>query len=132
MQDAHIYEGQSPRQVLIFPDPVNPFLWRGAVETDDVWVVQSVNLLRNFDPTAGRAYYKPPSSPAIEAARGTPAFRNLLRFSKGVLWRTTPQPDGGSTVRAMDIRFGNPVGSAFVATARLDPANRVLSSVFRY
>ena len=67
--DSRTYAGAAPHRVAAFPGPVNIFSWRGLAEMPDVVSIQDVNLLRDFDPSAGHLFYKPEPSPAIDAAR---------------------------------------------------------------
>jgi inner membrane protein len=128
VQEARLYNGETPRRVLAFPTPFNPLFWRGVVETDRLWVVQQVNLASDLDPTAGQVFYKPESSPAIEAARRSSAFRTLDAFSRSLLWRVGPSDDieGGSRVEAIDLRFG------FRAEASIDAGGAVRESSFHF
>ncbi len=124
VQEARLYEGETPRQVLVFPEPVNPLRWSGFVETDSFWVEQKVNLLVDFDPTLGRIIYKAQPSAPFENAKATAAFRELMSFSRGLRWSkiAVAEPEGGTLVRATDIRFG------FEAAAVLDASGAVLNS----
>ena len=123
-----MYNGLTPRKVLVFPTPANPFRWGGFVETDSFWVVQDVNLLTEFDPTLGRLLYKPELTPAFTRAAATRPFNRLLRFSKGVTWQVLPAADanGADIISVTDIRFG------FQAVAELENQNRVGRSWFHY
>ena len=132
--DSRIYSGSSPRHVAALPASPNPFRWRGVVETPDSFHIEQVNLLGEFDPASGRVFYKPESSPALDAARATPVFQGFLRFSQVPFWQLTPaeQVENGTRVEAMDLRFGDPQEPGFVATAIVDVKNRVLSAWFQF
>jgi inner membrane protein len=108
LQEGRVYEGLAPRRVLAFPLPVNPFQWTGYVETEEFWAVNTVDLLGEFDPTTGTLFYKAESSPAMEAARGTPTFQHFLKFSKAPLCRSGPadEPPTYTEVECRDLRFG--------------------------
>jgi|SRR5581483_4688388 len=124
--DARIYQGSPPSRVAAFPDPINPWRFTGLVETRDFASLHDLDLRAGFDPNAGHIFYKPEPSPAIDAARRTPTFRDFLRFSQYPFWRVQPaiEPEGGFTVEAMDLRFGSPQQPGFLAgavlTSRLD------------
>ena len=92
------------------PDAANPFKWRGIVETADSYEVQEVNLAFDQGAARGAAFHKPLPDPAMEAARGTVAFQEFLRFSQYPLWRVTPNPamENGKVVDLLDMRFGTP------------------------
>jgi inner membrane protein len=133
VQNARVYQGAAPARVLAFPDFVNPLEWRGVVETERFWLVQPVNLAKEFSP-AGQIAYKPDVSEAIEAARRTPTFQRFLRWSKATHWRTTPaeSPEGATRVEAIDLRFGGEQELSFAVTAIVDRNNKVLSAWFSF
>jgi len=120
--------------VAAIPGPVSLFQWRGIAETPELSSIVSVNLLGDFDPGAGRNFYKPEPSPAIEAARRTPVFEEFLRFSQYPFWQVTPsgQAEGETRVEAMDLRFGDPHSPAFVATTLVDANQRVIRAWFQF
>ena len=128
------YDGAAPVRVAALPSPANPLRWRGLVETADFYVVEDVDLTGDFDPSAGRRFYKPQESAARLAAARTPVFRDFLRFAEYPLWRVEPvvEPRSGTRVEAMDLRFGNPPAPAFVATAVVDAAGRPVRTWFGF
>jgi inner membrane protein len=136
--DARVYDGLAPQRVEALPGPLNPFRWRGLVETGPFYSVCDVNLLGEFDPSAGLVLYKPEpdarQTVAAAAARRTEAFRVFLDFSEYPYWRFTDvdQPDGGIRVEVMDLRFGTPPRMGFVAQAVVDGAGRAVESGFTY
>ena len=132
--DARMYGASAPLRVAAFPNYANPFLWRGLVETPDAFRVLPVDLLREFDPGGGRSFYKAEGSRATIAASRTETFQRFLSFSPYTLGRTIPVPDpeGGTEVDAYDLRFGEPPGGGFVATAVVDRSGRVASSRFGF
>ena len=132
--DAREYQGALPVRSAALPDPVNPFRWRGLVETGDFYAVADVNLNAEFDPSRAAVFAKPEPHPAIGAARRTDSFREFLRFSQFPLWRVSPAaaPDEATVVEAFDMRFGSPRDPGFMASALVDSANRVLKSSFQF
>jgi inner membrane protein len=132
--DSHIYSGTFPWRVAALPGAVNPFRWTGIVEGESFWSFHQVNLLEEFDPTAGRVFYKPDPSPALEAARRTPEFERYLEFAQYAFWRVTPldTPEGARRVEAMDLRFGSPSEPRFVVTAVVLAGGRVAGAEFRF
>ena len=128
VQQGRVYEGSQPRRVLAFPTYVNPLSWRGYVETDQFWAVNTVNLATEFDPTTGRLFYKPDPSRAMDIARATPVFRHFLKFSKAPLCRAAPAEDPPSytEVECRDLRFG------FAVTAVLDEELGVKRAWFHF
>jgi inner membrane protein len=134
MLDSRIYSGSAARGVAAFPGPANLFRWRGLAETPELVSIQNLDLPGEFDPGAGRTYYKAEPSSALEAARLTPVFQEFLRFSQAPFWQVTPaeQAEGALRVEAMDLRFGDPQAPSFVATAIVDLHHHVLSAWFQF
>ena len=132
--DARVYDGSPPSRVAAFPDPINPWRFRGLVETRNAISIYDLNLRADFDPAGGHTFYKPEASAALDAAARTPAFHDFLAFSLYPLWRVTPlsDPANGAQVEAMDLRFGSPLQPAFVTTAIVDGRLHVLQSWFRF
>jgi inner membrane protein len=136
--DSRIYGGQAPVRVAAFPGPVNPFLWTGLVETGASYSLYRMNLLGEFDPAAGRTYYKaepgPAEAAAADAAKRTEAFRAFLDFSQYPLWRFTavPDPEPAIRIEAMDLRFGDPSNPRFMATAIVTAEGQVERSGFSF
>jgi hypothetical protein len=121
-------------RVAAFPDPVAPWRFRGLAETREFYSLHDLDLLRDFDPAAGRVFYKPEAGPALEAAGRTATFRDYLGFAQFPLWRVLPaeEPEGAVAVQAIDLRFGTPLQPAFVATAILNGRFEVLRSWFTF
>ncbi len=128
--DAHIYDGSTPVRVGAFAVDANPFAWKGVVETAAGFNVFYMNLREEFDPRAGRIYYKPETSAPIEAARKDPRFQSLIGFSNWLLWRITPapEPEGASHVELLDLRFGTPTSPGLSAGGLVTADGRVLDS----
>jgi hypothetical protein len=116
------------------PDAINPFKWRGIVETPGSYVIQDVNLAVDPGSARGAVFHKPDPDPAIDAARRTDTFQAFLRFSQYPLWRVTPYAavEDGKLVEALDLRFGTPLAPGFVARAVLDSRLRVVNSSFQF
>lgn len=133
VQEARMYNGETPRRVAALPSVANPMQWDGIVETDSAFFVHSVNLAGDFDPAAGRVFYKTEDTAATQAARATGAFEDLTAFAPFLFWQVTPSPDmeNAVQVKAADLRFGTPPRPRFVATAIVQ-GNRVLRSWFRF
>ncbi len=133
--DARMYQGEAPVRVAAMPSPANPFRWTGLVEGREFFERHpEMNLLEDFDPSAGAIYYKPAPGPEIALARETKLFRVFLGFAQWPLWRVTPLtgPEGGVTVELTDLRFGAPGGSHFEVTARVDASGRVAETSPRF
>ncbi len=136
--DARIYQNQVPLRVAALPSPGNPLRWRGLVETSAFYATVELDLREEFDPAAARLLHKPSADPLIalaeQAARRSRPFRVFLDFSRYPLWRFIPEdaPEGALRVEALDLRFGEPPTSRFVATAIVTAEGRVLRSWFRF
>jgi inner membrane protein len=132
--ESRLYDGASPLRVAAFPGPANPLRWRGMVETVDSYSEYDLNLLGEFDPAGGRRFYKPAPDQAMAAARRTGTFQDFLAFSQYPWWQVTAllEPQAGTRVDLMDLRFGTPDRPGFVATAILDARGLPLRSWFSF
>ena len=131
--DARVYHGFAPSRVAAFPR-INPWQWRGLVETPDFDAVADVNLLENFDPSRAAIFQKPDPDPALDAARRTHVFQEFLQFSQFPLWRVSPAPDldNGKLVELLDLRFGNPLAPGFMAGALVDSGLHVVRTEYMW
>jgi membrane-bound metal-dependent hydrolase YbcI (DUF457 family) len=87
------YRGESPRRVAAFAESDSPLHWRGLVETERAFHELDLALGpgSSFSPDAAVISYKPESSAALEAARGTESVRRFLqaaRFPKASVEKT--------------------------------------------
>jgi hypothetical protein len=116
--------GSTPRRAFAVPDRVNPFRWKGIVETDTFFAVQNIDLAAPEPVSDTRLQYKPVATPAIEAALRTDVFQTFTKFSAVFLWRAVPDPEveGATRVEATDLQLG------FVASALVDSQNQVIST----
>jgi inner membrane protein len=126
--NSRIYQGGPPIRAAAFPDAgVSPLVWTGWIERPEFVMRFTVNVLKEFDPTAGAIIFKPAPSPAIEAARQARPVAVFLRFAQYPLWSIKPvdDPEGARDVQLTDWRF------PFIAQALVDASNRVISSTFQ-
>ncbi len=132
--EARMYLGEDPKRVAAWPTPYNPFRWIGYTEGGNFQIVHDLNLNEEFDPLAGRVYYRLENLAALGAARKTVTMERFLRFSQFPIWRITPlaEPQGALQVEAADLRFGQPPDLRFVVTVVLDQNLNVMSEDFRY
>ncbi|MEO7654022.1 MAG: metal-dependent hydrolase [Bryobacteraceae bacterium] len=130
--DAHSYQGGTPLRVAAFPDVVNPLRWRGVVEGDTFYSIHPVDLLREFDPSAGVVFRKAEMGPAVAAAAKSKVFRRFAEFAQFPIWSVTPLSGGASKVELLDLRFGTPRDPGFAATAVVDREQRVLEPEFHF
>jgi inner membrane protein len=128
------YAGAAPLRVAAFPGLANPLQWRGLVETQDFYSVVDFSLLEEFNPSHGIIYYKSEPGSAINAANNSPEFRSFFKFAQYPLERTIPlgDPEGGTRVEAMDMRFGSPGQPGFLATADVNGRLQVVRSWFTF
>ena len=131
--ESHMVEGVVPLRVAAMPDPVNPFRWRGIVETQGAYVVQDISLIRDLG-DRGTVFHKPDADAAMEIARRTIAFRDFLRFAQYPLWRVTPYPavENGKLVEVFDMRFGTPLAPGFMTRAVVDGHGQVTETEFHF
>jgi inner membrane protein len=124
MLNSRIYDGSAPARVAAFPVRSNPVEWQGWVETPTFFRQYTVNVMSDFDPSAGTTFFKPDTPAAIAAARATPVFQNFLDFDQYPRWSVTPvpEPEGGNRVELHDLRL------PFHAIAIENRENRVLKS----
>jgi inner membrane protein len=125
--NSRVYGDGPPIRAAAFPmGAVNPLEWQGWIERPEFVMQFAVNVFGQFDPTAGKTIFKPPPSPAIEAARQASPVAVFLRFAQYPLWSVTQvdNPEGARDVEVTDWRF------PFGAQALVDTSNRVISSSF--
>ena len=127
--NSRVYAEGPPIRAAAFPSAgVSPLEWQGWIERPEFVMRFAVNLLKEFDPTAGKKISKPPRSPAIEAARQAHPVAVFLRFAQYPLWSVmaVDNPEGAQDVEVTDWRF------PFGAQALVDASNRVISSSFHF
>lgn len=132
--DSHTYSREVPRQVGVYPVPVNPFVWTAVVETDSAFHLFSVGALdSDVDTDSARVFHKIESSPALERAMATRTARIFSDFAK-FLWAQVESDENGYVVTVRDLRFASPDGRrpGFVAEIELDPDLRVRSESFSF
>ena len=131
--ESHMVEGAVPLRVAAMPDAVNPFKWRGIVETSGAYVVQDINLIRDAG-ERGNIFHKPEADPAMEIARRSPAFQDFLRFSQYPLWRVTSYPavENGKLIEVFDMRFGTPLAPGFMIRAAVDGRGQISETRFQF
>ena len=127
--NSRVYAEGPPIRAAAFPSAgVSPLEWQGWIERPEFVMRFAVNVLKEFDPTAGKTIFKPPPSPAIEAARQAHPVAVFLRFAQYPLWSVmaVDNPEGAQDVEVTDWRF------PFGAQALVDASNRVISSSFHF
>jgi inner membrane protein len=132
--ETRLYRESVPLRVAALPSPVNPFLWRGLVETGEFYALADVSLAEEFDPARATVLHKPDPEPALQAARRAPLIQEFLRFAQFPLFRVTPadQPENARLVEVFDLRFGTPQEPGFRASALVDSGLRVARTSFQF
>ncbi|MBZ5521145.1 MAG: metal-dependent hydrolase [Acidobacteriia bacterium] len=104
------YHDEEPVRASAFPNPMNPFLWNGVVETQDFFETVSVDTLAaEVDPQGTASIrYKPEETPVTLAAKKSRLGRVYLDWSQYPLVEADRMPDGKSyKVQFLDLRFMN-------------------------
>jgi len=132
--ETRLYRESAPLRVAALPSAVNPFLWRGLVETGGFYALASVNLADEFDPARATIFHKPDAEPALQAASRAPVIQEFLPFAQFPLWRVTPadQPENARLVEVFDLRFGTPQEPGFRASALVDSRLQVVRTSFGF
>ncbi len=108
---AVLHHGEDPLRVSAYPMPLNPFLWKGVVETQDLFEVSAVNPLENDIDVQGSATirYKPQETPVTLAAKKSQLGRVFLDWAKYPLVEVDQLArNEGYKVRFIDLRFADP------------------------
>jgi inner membrane protein len=134
MLNAHVYGEQDALRTDAFPSPANPFSWTGVVETDNAYRVLEADVLAgDVDLSHRRIYYKPASSPALEAAENSPTGAIFMDFARDP-WERVEPTDKGYVVTLQDLRFVSlrSERQGFVARIELDKNLHVISQAFSF
>ena len=105
---SHEYRGQAPLVVAAFPQPSNPFVWSGVVETDNALVNVDVPALPGavFDLDTAAVHFKPEESLALKNAGNSATAIEFLQYARFPLAHVEPEGDGYQ-VRLRDMRFAS-------------------------
>jgi inner membrane protein len=124
--DTHIYNGLAPRRTAAFP-AANPLVWTGIAELSNAYVEVPIDLRGAFNSEAAETFYKPARSAPIDAAMETFPFRRFLEFVQFPIWVVEPasNPEHGTRVSLVDLRFGTPSAPGFEAVATVTDRNQV-------
>jgi inner membrane protein len=133
--DSRLYGQEAPTRLAAMPEPLSPLNWLGIVETPSAFHTVPVSSLTDFDPTAGRTFYKGDWLPIYDVASQTEPFRYLRYYARFPLWRSEPATLGdsiasqpGERVTLTDLRFGAPPGPAVAAEALVDRQHHMVES----
>jgi inner membrane protein len=132
--DSHIYGEEYPLRLGAFPSPANPFEWTGVVETDSAYrVIPASALDSDVNLSNAKIFFKPESTPALEAAEKTRTMVIFLDFAR-FPWANVNETEHGYDITIRDLRFYSPTERqpGFVAEVVLDKDLRVLSQSFSF
>lgn len=132
--EARIYGGESRMiRALALPDPLNPFRWRGVVETPRLWWTGEVRVDSEFDPEQGRLTYKPESA-FLDAALRVDLVRRFSRLVQAPVWSATPwdSAEPATRVELGDLRLGGPPPAGLVAWALIGERGQILDQGLRW
>lgn len=134
--ESHIYEEGTPTRTAAFPDLFNPLAWHLLVEHPGSVRVSRLALNEEFDPMAGRIWYRGAGQHrAARVAAATAPFQAFLRFSAFPYWTVSQTYLGeydAFRVEVCDLRFGAPGEGRFTAGATVDEKFQVAESGFQF
>ncbi|MGH9581329.1 MAG: metal-dependent hydrolase, partial [Bryobacteraceae bacterium] len=113
---SRLYEDAPPLRAAALPNPVNPFVWRGVVETRRAYRVLNVNTLGEIDPASAQVFYKPALTPPLRTAEAAAPFRYFLYFARFPVWSVEPVTTlawEGTRLELSDLRFGTLAHTSF-------------------
>ena len=133
--ESRLYEGEPPVSVAAMPLALNPFRWRGIVETAGAYRAMPVDTLDALETENAAVFYKPPLMDALRNVEREEAFRFFLYFARFPVWSEQPVVWNEREARRFelaDLRFGAPGVGSFHSIAIVDKAGRVVESWFTY
>jgi inner membrane protein len=133
--DSHMYHGNTPRAVGAFPLGVSPLRWHGVVATENTLEEVEVPFGPGavFDPDRSRTYFKPESSPALEAAHQTEVVQAFLRFAQFPS-ASLVREGAGYRVVVQDLRFSDErrLGASVIVVVDLNNLGEVVGEHFEF
>jgi inner membrane protein len=105
--EARTYQQANVIRVGAYPNMLNPFSWRGVVETKTFFALTDVDSMKpEVDPVDDMEIrYKPEETPVTLAAKNTFIGRVYLDWAKFPITEIEVFPGGTSIVRFEDLRF---------------------------
>ncbi|MGH9353711.1 MAG: metal-dependent hydrolase [Terriglobia bacterium] len=134
MLGAHTYGEENPVRLDAFPTALNPFDWRGVVETDSAYYLLDASALAgDVGVEEAAVLRKPPPSRALDAAQQTPVAKAFLEFAR-LPYAIVYADEDGFRVYLRDLRFARPGIPYwnFVAEVVLDQSLRVKTQNFEF
>jgi hypothetical protein len=133
--ESRLYGGAPALQVAALPTAMNPFRWRGIVETQSTWLELSLSTLGELNTESARTFFRSPPSEAIAEAKHTSEFSYFIYFARFPVWSVQPVAvsDGdGKRVDLTDLRFGEPGRGSFHCVALENPNGKILGAWFTF
>jgi len=101
---SRLYADRTPLRTAALPDPLNPFLWSGFVETGTTYETGGVRLAGETGPAERfSTHFKPSSSPALERALATDTARRFLARARFSYIEVIPAPEAGWRIHIQDL-----------------------------
>ena len=128
--ETRAFHGEAARRVAAYPEPLSFATWHGVVETESAIDQIDVNAFAtlNFDADTSLRFYKPESSPALNAARNTRIAQRFLAVAQ-IPKASVEKTDVGYVVILRDLRYAAAGETAreIAALIELDPDSKVTS-----
>ncbi len=129
-----LHEPNEVVTVRAYPTIGTILLWRTVIETPDAWIVTRIHHLDDSPPRS-RRIEKIPDSPALQAARGTYAYRVYNWFADDKLRAEQARNGDVRIIRCHDMRYSpgtDSVESLWPLEVRIGPGGQVLSARRRH
>jgi inner membrane protein len=133
--ESRLYAGAPALQVAALPTAMNPFHWRGLVQTQAAWLAFNFTTLSQLNTESARTFFRAPPSEAIAAAQRTAEFSYFLYFARFPVWSVQPvavSAGDGKRVDVTDLRFGEPGRGDFHCVALVNANGGILGSWFTF
>jgi hypothetical protein len=128
--ESRTYHGETPRRASAFPETLSLLTWHGVVETERALNEVDVDASSSttFDPESSLRLFKPEPSPALDAARNTPAAKRFLAVAQ-IPKASLEKTEAGYVVVLRDLRCAaaGETQHEIAALIRLDANHKVTS-----
>ena len=116
VMEARLYDGDPPARVTALPGAIDPWRWRGVIETrngeNGFVTIVPVDLREPFNASSGRRYPVLAHTTEMDRALETKPFRVFSNFAQLPYWQYSKTEDG-MALALMDLRFGDPGNLGF-------------------